>query len=245
MEGGTTQYLAVGVVALGIVGAVMLQKTSGMVAFIPVLAGLAGALSGFGPILFILAVTVCLNAPAFAVSSRSPILDLVLGAAVVAYVIVQYRLQAILTNVFPSDPRQEAAAKPRRGLFRILHAKARGERQRRSADLVTTSEVVGVIWTILTCTILAQYVWIALPTESPNLNLAPPIWRAIVVTWIVGLIWFTTFGLLGYLRDRQMTRDEAMICLQDSLWAETRREQRRLNRWLVWQGRRDQRKERS
>jgi len=41
-------------------------------------------------------------------------------------------------------------------------------------------------------------------------------------------------SILNYLARRQMTRAEAELMLQDILWRETRREQRRIGRWLAW-----------
>ena len=54
-----------------------------------------------------------------------------------------------------------------------------------------------------------------------------------------------TAALLGHWRARQMTAAEGELSLQDTLWRETRREQRRLNRWLAWAELRRRRKEQS
>jgi hypothetical protein len=50
-------------------------------------------------------------------------------------------------------------------------------------------------------------------------------------------------ALLRYLALRRMTPPEAGLYLQDVLWRETRREQRRLNRWLAWAWLRRRRRE--
>jgi hypothetical protein len=243
-EPGINRYLVMGLISLAVIGVVTLERTNPIFALIPVLTGLAGALSTFGPILLIVAVAVCLNASAYSMSGTTQpgAMDLLLGCAVVAYAISHYRVQSLIGHVFPVDPNNKSEPKPRRGVFKILPPRRRMKLERRSAELVTSTEIAGVLWSIPVFVILAQYIWLALPNESPHLYVPQPIWRAMVLTWMIGLACFVAFGILGYLRARQMTHAEATILLQDALWAETRREQRRLNRWLAWQHRRNDRK---
>ena len=40
--------------------------------------------------------------------------------------------------------------------------------------------------------------------------------------------------VLGHLGWRRLSPEEAALFLQDALWHETRREQRRINRWRAW-----------
>jgi hypothetical protein len=71
-------------------------------------------------------------------------------------------------------------------------------------------------------------------------------WGALILVWMLSLGWLVVSSLLNYWGQRRMTPEEATVLLQDTLWHETRREQRRLNRWLAWARlRRAGRKERS
>ena len=55
---------------------------------------------------------------------------------------------------------------------------------------------------------------------------------AIIVALVLGVVVASAF--LGYWRSAAQTREQAALVLQDAVWAETRGEQRRLNRWLAW-----------
>ena len=64
-------------------------------------------------------------------------------------------------------------------------------------------------------------------------------WNAGVVRVIVLLTMLTSAllmvgALLRYVRRRRMTEDEARMMLQDTLWNDTRGEQRWFTRWLAW-----------
>jgi len=53
-------------------------------------------------------------------------------------------------------------------------------------------------------------------------------------------------AVLAYARQASATPEEALLYLQDQVWRDTRCEQSRINRWLVWARLRWQRrKERS
>ena len=49
-----------------------------------------------------------------------------------------------------------------------------------------------------------------------------------------GALLLGLFALLGYRGWQRQSADEAALFLRDTLWAETRREQRRIQRWLAW-----------
>src|SRR5206468_2410713 len=81
---------------------------------------------------------------------------------------------------------------------------------------------------------LAQLCWRAFPREWRNPGIQPPVWHAVMAAWLMGLSLFLISNLLGYWYRQQMTREEGLSLLQDTVWKETRREQRRVNRWLAW-----------
>ena len=58
--------------------------------------------------------------------------------------------------------------------------------------------------------------------------------------------WFFRAGgaaVLAWLGRMLASRQQSLMFLQDQLWAQTRGEQRRINRWAVWARLRRQRKE--
>jgi hypothetical protein len=244
-EPGVRRYAAVGLATLGVIGVVLLPRAGLTLALVPVLAGLGGGLTRIGPVLLVLAVVVTLNAPPFfPVTSPRPLLDGLLCAAVLGYVAAHYRLQSILLDAFPPDPRRRAAPAPRTGRFRLGSFRPPVVRQRRPAAWVTPSEAASLVYALPAWAALG---WLVLRAASGggNPGLLPAVWQAIRLAWLLGSAWLITAAALAYYRDRCRPPDEAALFLQDELWAETRREQRRLNRWLVWQRRRSGPKERS
>ncbi len=151
--------------------------------------------------------------------------DVVLCAAVLAYVAAHYRLQAVASHVFPLDPRlrEDTPKKPRR----VIHCK-------RSPRLVTTDEVGWLALTLPVPALLGQLAWLALTRPWDIAGLPPRIARLVIVVWVLGVGAFVIVALVRHWRSRQMTAEEGALFLQDTLWRETRRDQRRINRWLAW-----------
>ncbi len=245
-EPGVTSYTLMGLAALAVVFLVLVQRGLGVWALAPVAAGLIGGVMRSGPLLFLLALTVVADLlPDFPAGSRHGALagvpDLILCGAVLAYVTAHYRAQGMLWHIFPPDPRRREPARGRgRSLFR---RRARVVQPRRTAALVSSQEVIGALLTLPIFAALAQVVWNNVPLQRNNVGILPPVWHGMVLCWLIGLGWFVTAAILAHARRRQMTAAEATLYLQDELWAQTRREQRRLNRWWVWGRLRRQRRE--
>jgi hypothetical protein len=114
--------------------------------------------------------------------------------------------------------------------------------QARSPELVGTNEIMQLVLTVLGCTGLAAVVWMILGTARPPLDFDRWEWPVVFVGWagclIAGVVWVVT----GHLRWRRASPEESYLYLQDQLWRQTRREQSRLNRWLVWYRLRRQRR---
>ena len=73
-----------------------------------------------------------------------------------------------------------------------------------------------------------------------------PLWQALLAVWLFGLGLLTAGALLGYLRWNRAGPEEALLHLQDQLWHQTRREQRRAERlWARARLRAERRKERA
>jgi hypothetical protein len=162
--------------------------------------------------------------------------DVVLCGAVLAYVAAHYRLQALTRYVFPPDPRRREPVPGRPGKKRVL-------RQTRSPELATPEEAAFLVLLVPVPALLAQVLWLAVARQWSVLGLPPPVGRILLLGWVLAVGAFLLAALLGHWRWRRMSGDEGGLYLQDTLWRETRREQRRLNKWLAWSEQRRRRKE--
>ena len=91
------------------------------------------------------------------------------------------------------------------------------------------------IWVLIPlCALLAEFAGFVLKQHWTVIGL-PPRWKQfLMVAWLVLLVLFVAGHGFRYWRRSQMDRATALLLLQDLLWNETRGEQRRLNRWIVW-----------
>jgi hypothetical protein len=240
-EPGVTAYVAIGLVALGAIMLVMLQRTYWALSLVPILAGLGAGFTGLGPFLLIAVIAVCLGRASH--TAGTVILDLVLSSAVLAYVAAHYRLQSIFFQIFPSDPRRREDLPPRNAWQSLFRRKARVIQHRRSPRTVTATEIQRLPLSLPLWAVGALILWRAVQNEEDNPGLRLPVWQTVQLAWLLGLAWFVGTSLIGYWQWRQMSGEQATLYLQDQLWAETRREQRRLNRWLAWGRRRVSRQE--
>jgi len=166
-----------------------------------------------------------------------PLGDFLLCAAVLGYAIGQHRLQAAASQLVPEDPRSRRKAG------------ARGDKTPPAPRRLLDAEIFLLVLALPACALLAGLAWEALP---PNwsavglplyyrrlivlVDLPPALWRLVVLVWLLGLALLLRWALgvaLNWGR-RGRTPEEAALYLQDVLWNETRREHRRLYRWLAW-----------
>jgi hypothetical protein len=197
--------------------------------------------------------------------STSSVSDVLLCAAVLAFLVGHYRLQGLVHFIFPRDPRR--TTKPPRS--RPVPVAARPPfvvPPQRSPLSASTAELVLLLvslplWLVLALVCEAKLI----PHEAPLQELGKDwssrthydyeIMGARTASFVVGALWqgrwlLWTFGgggllvasLFGYLAWVRASAAEAQIYLQDTVWKETCREQRRIQSWRVW-GRRRQRKE--
>jgi hypothetical protein len=169
--------------------------------------------------------------------------DIILCGAVLAFVMGHYRMMGLIANVFPPDPRRRDGHAAKGGRF----GGPIGEvYQRRSTRLVGPFEWSLFVLALPVWPLLAQLLWILRPRAWATPFLPMFLWRwtgLIGPLWIVaGTLWVGS-SLLKYWGRRGMTPVEGQMLLQDTLWHETRREQRRVNRWLAWERLRQQREE--
>jgi hypothetical protein len=155
--------------------------------------------------------------------------------AVLAYAAAQYRLLGLTRHVLPPDTRRRTLP----GQGKAVAA----EGPRRSPGSVGPWELPGLLLALPLWAAVASAVWVRLELEEPLQEFPVVVWRAILLAWVFGLGLAVTATGLGYLGMAQATRAEARVYLQDQMWRETRKDQARLNRWLVWARLRRQRKE--
>jgi hypothetical protein len=163
-------------------------------------------------------------------ASRFQPADLLLSAAVLAFVVAHYRLMGLLQTIFPRDPRRRPPGPP----GDVQHD---AERQPRSARLVQPLEWVLLILALPLWVVLGQLAWLALPGQWAFVDTTDWLWHwtaLITPAWLLAAALITAAGLFGYWGLRNRTRAEAEMFLQDTLWHETRREQRWVGRWLTW-----------
>jgi len=158
--------------------------------------------------------------------------DVVLCGSVLAYVVAHYRIQGLVRNVVPLDPRRREG--PPRWHFWRFYWLPRQAPERRSARGVSFHEVPVLLLTLPAAALGAELVWAHLTPPRRMLELPAPLWRMLVLAWGLGVALITVAAALQQWKRRRMSPEEAALLLQDVLWSETRREQRRINRWLAW-----------
>lgn len=240
---GVLRYLAILGGALGAIVLVLLGQGFREWSLLPVLAGLAGGTTRFAPVLLVLAVAMTVNSPpaygvTFDRADNLNLPELILGGAVLGYVAAHYRLQSLLLNIFPLDPRRPLAAPG----SEPSKESPKSPPVCRPSRLVTQREIGLLLLSLPFSAALARLTWQILPADGKYPGLADSVWQLILVAWSLGTPIFMLAGLIGYWRRQQMSEQEGMVLLQDVVWQETRGEQRRLNRWLAWAGLRARRR---
>ena len=238
-QSGIRQYQMLCLLALGVTFLADLQDGVLLLSMLVLMVGLFGVLSRLrlGPILVVLVVAGGqlgrqfawrrLQLPQVPPLQRIGLNDLVLAKGVLAYVIAHYRMQGLMLNIVPRDPRLRVG--PSRWFWRpklLSH--------RRPGSLVTPHEVGWFLLCLPLWALIGQLLWTLLAPPRIVFELAPGPVRVILGAWSLGLGIFITIALLNLWRRRQNSPELAALSLQDVLWTETRREQRRINRWLAW-----------
>jgi hypothetical protein len=168
--------------------------------------------------------------------------DWFLCVAVLAYFSAHYRLQSLTYSIFPTDRRRHVEPDVGPGPGAPL-APGTG---RRDSRLAMPVEILWLLMALPICALLAQILWKLLPERSNIFDVRPRVWQGIVTGWFLALGLFVAHALLRYGGWRRQSPRAARLQLLDTLWQETRREQRSLNHWLAWARlRRKRTKERS
>ncbi len=243
---GATHYLIVCAAALAVMLMVgVLEQGMSCWSVVPILIGLLGLVTRWSsaPLLLVLTlagfelVLVPMRDFAFGRLGREPsgFSMLILSAAVLAYVAGHYRLQGLVGRLFPADPRRPGGKVPKSArTLPGLRPEEAVVRQRRSPQLVTSLEVIVLVASLPLWAALAAFLWLVLSSPVEFMELRGPGGRLVLLIWLFGFGALAVSSLLHYLGRQGMTREEAMVELQDLLWRETRGEQRSINRWLAW-----------
>jgi hypothetical protein len=186
---------------------------------------------------------------------RSPLAVWVLSGGVLGYCAAHYRLLGLTSALLPSDPRRFAELVAGSGNPATTRGVVAGfpdppATDRRPPALVPVArpvsawEIGSLMLALPIWAFLAQLAERLLPNEASHPHeLSKELLQGVVLAWALTLGTLVGTGFLSYLGRQMMTRRQAMIYLQDVLWRETRRDQRRIQRWLVWRKLRRRRKE--
>jgi hypothetical protein len=190
------------------------------------------------------------------VAVTSPGIPLLLAIAALAYVAGHYRLQSLVKRVFPPDPRR--APGPRRpGAATPARRPSPQVPERRSPALASPGELAWLLLALPSWGLLALIAYRVLVLhDSPDLfgNDVPwatadwsdssgvpslqvvtdVLWHGRLLLWVLGFGTLVVSGVIGAIAWGRASRAEAEVFLHDTVWRETRREQRLLVAWRVW-----------
>jgi hypothetical protein len=171
----------------------------------------------------------------FNIEDARPLLhvrDLALAIGLIAYVAANYRLQSLTAHILPPDPRQKRDQLRRLG--RWWGREYEPMQQKRGARLLTPQEIAQFVLTLPLWAILGQAAWVVIAQRWTLAVFPMRLHRLIALSWLLIVGAVTVGTILAHWRRRQMDPATAALYLQDTLWKETRREQRRTFRWLAW-----------
>jgi hypothetical protein len=224
-------YLVLGLAGIVVIGVALLQCGVDRWAVVPTLVGAAGLVFRWrssAPVL-LAAVAFILAAPY--ASWRPPRMNpplpatLALCAAVLTYVVAQYRLLSLTVAVFPPEAKRRPEKPPPR-----------------PADAVSVREAPAALLAVAAAAVGALFLWELTGRVPPQWNVEPRRWHVGLLVWVVAAGLVVVAGVVEHLGWRRQSPAEAELFLRDVLWAETRGEQRRVNRWRAWALRRRERR---
>jgi len=153
------------------------------------------------------------------------IMDMLLTASTLCYLLMQYRLYSLLHRALPMD------REPYHRLSQERDPALRPARLIRDTEIPYGLILVGVA--VVVGQIAWQILWYFCETTDRR-QIAPWIAAFIGVVWALTIALMLGAAIFGYLAMRQATREEAELYLRDGLWEQTGREQLRIQRWRQW-----------
>jgi hypothetical protein len=221
-------------VSLLIITAILVERDLGLMALIPLLAGSVSSMAGWGigPPVVIGATAWLLVVGTFGfrgLVAENFAIDWLLSIAVVAYTAGHFRLMSLQRHIFPPDPRRRMP----RGK-KLPGAPLPPPEQPRPPELPEAGEAGRLAAVVFLAAGLATLLLEVLGSDEPALGFSRAEWTALVLVWLTSLGIIAGALVLALVRIYRQSPEEAMMYLQDQLWRQTRREQSRINRWLVW-----------
>jgi hypothetical protein len=239
-------YTVISLMALLVLLLVLLEKGMGEWSLLPVALGCMALLLhlGFGPPMVLLALIWLLLSEGlgfdpfrltFSLRGRSAsemgdldLGDIALSAAVLIFSVGFYRMQSLVHHLFPIDSRRRhrgsAAGVP----------PIDGHLEKRSVASVEPVEFPWLVGAGFAWSLAAWAFWQWLMGQQPLWGFDLTLWRTLILFWLVSTGLLLTTALLGYLTQIGAGPEGNAVYLQDQLWQQTRGEQSRINRWLVW-----------
>jgi hypothetical protein len=180
-------------------------------------------------------------APPFRSFSRAhpreamPVVDFILCLGAVGFCVGHYRLQSILGQIFPLDTRKKDPNNASNSGYWFWRVRAKPIKEKRPKGLVNGKELVLCLFLIQVCAALAEMGWLVLSLNKGNraFDLPGGLWRTILLTWIFGLGMLAAGFFINYFTLLKQPAEEQFLASQDSLWQETRIEQRTMARLLA------------
>lgn len=184
------------------------------------------------------------------IAGRFQFSDLILSGAAVAYCGAHYRLIGLVHHLFPTDARRSPGQRP-------AWAQGKGVEPRRSPESVPARELPTFLLTTQGWLMLAVLTWAWLMARRPPvlewpspmwqavypelvqggsrvvIELPDTLWRGMLLAWVLVVSLIVLNGAIAYVGQGRMSREEAALFLQDTVWRQTCREQRLLGRWLT------------
>lgn len=158
--------------------------------------------------------------------------DLVMAIGLIAFVAAHYRRQSLAASILPADPRQRELKQRRRGRWHWREFVA--AEQKRGSRLMTPQEIARFVLILPLAALAGQLLWLLIARPWTAAVFPERAHRLIALAWLLTMGLLIAATILAHWRRRQMDGTAAALYLQDTLWRETRREQRRTFRWLAW-----------
>jgi hypothetical protein len=166
-----------------------------------------------------------------------------LALGLVTYVAANCRLQSLAASILPADLRQREEQPRRRGRWRWREWVAAP--QKRAGRLLTPQEIARFVLMLPMPALAAQALGLVIARPWQWTVFHQRLHRLIALAWLLVMGLLIAGTILAHWRRRQLDRAGSAVYLQDTLWHETRREQRRTFRWLAWRRLHERTKEQS
>jgi hypothetical protein len=238
LERGAISYLLICLGALVVLYYALIDLGMEGWGLLPVLVGLLGLglRWSLAPlmVLFALALGMLADAESWLLTTPATlrIPEFIVCGAVLAYALAHFRL-TMIPYPFPTD---QPAPRPRWARKRTLVDSPVVPIKRAQPDgpMASSREIGLLVLSLPLWAGLAQLVWPLLPFHWDSPGLRPSVWRGMLLVWTIGGLGLLAAVVLDYWYRATMSVDEATLILQDTLWKETRREQRRISRWYAY-----------